>query len=245
MGFGWIQEAVAGFPGGSAVENLPAMQDMGVPSLGQKIPWRRKWQPTPVFLPGASQGQRRLAGHSPRGHTVHGVTQSTGSQRQDVAAKQQNQCPPRGLLPPAPSALRACASPGPPWRPASCPGLDTPGVPTLCSRQSRARPCSSRACLPFSCGLSSQAHVCLSLHEGSDRHRSELSPGDRDAAGQMCTGYQPAQLGARGGGPTPSSAMTRVPSPEEPCFHVYTRHRRVSVCLCPSLRKVSANPNEA
>ena len=30
-----------------------------------KIPWRRAWQPTPVFLPGASHGQRSLAGYSP------------------------------------------------------------------------------------------------------------------------------------------------------------------------------------
>ena len=28
-------------------------------------PWRRKWQPTPVFLPGKSLGQRSLAGYSP------------------------------------------------------------------------------------------------------------------------------------------------------------------------------------
>ena len=32
-----------------------------------KIPWRRKWQPTPVFLPGISHGQKSLAGYSPRG----------------------------------------------------------------------------------------------------------------------------------------------------------------------------------
>ena len=32
-----------------------------------KIPWRRKWQPTPVFLPGESQGQRSLEDYSPRG----------------------------------------------------------------------------------------------------------------------------------------------------------------------------------
>ena len=32
-----------------------------------KIPWRRKWQPTPVFLPGKSHGQRSLAGYSLRG----------------------------------------------------------------------------------------------------------------------------------------------------------------------------------
>jgi len=31
----------------------------------RKIPWRRKWQPIPVFLPGESRGQRSLAGYSP------------------------------------------------------------------------------------------------------------------------------------------------------------------------------------
>ena len=36
----------------------------GYPWVG-KIPWRRKWQPTPVFLPGESHGQRRRAGYSP------------------------------------------------------------------------------------------------------------------------------------------------------------------------------------
>jgi len=34
----------------------------------RKTPWRRKWQPTPVFLPGESHGQRSLAGYSPWGH---------------------------------------------------------------------------------------------------------------------------------------------------------------------------------
>ena len=34
----------------------------------RKVPWRRKWQPTPVFLPGESHGQRSLAGYSPWGH---------------------------------------------------------------------------------------------------------------------------------------------------------------------------------
>ena len=32
-----------------------------------KIPWRRKQQPTPVFLPGKSHGQRSLVGNSPWG----------------------------------------------------------------------------------------------------------------------------------------------------------------------------------
>ena len=33
----------------------------------RKIPWQRAWQPTPVFLPGESHGQRSLAGYSPWG----------------------------------------------------------------------------------------------------------------------------------------------------------------------------------
>ena len=36
-----------------------------VPSLGQKILWSKKSQPTPVFLPGKSRGQRSLVGYSP------------------------------------------------------------------------------------------------------------------------------------------------------------------------------------
>ena len=44
------------------------------PCVG-KISWRRKWQPTPVFLPGKSQGQRSLAGYSPRGRNKSDVTQ--------------------------------------------------------------------------------------------------------------------------------------------------------------------------
>ena len=33
-----------------------------------KMPWRKKWQPTPVLLLGKSHGQRSLVGYSPRGH---------------------------------------------------------------------------------------------------------------------------------------------------------------------------------
>ena len=40
-----------------------------------KIPWRRKWQPTPVFLPGESHGQRSLVGYSPWGRKVSGTTE--------------------------------------------------------------------------------------------------------------------------------------------------------------------------
>ena len=50
------------------VKNLPAVQETRVQSLVGKIPSRRAWQPTPVFLPGESHGQRSLAGYSPRSH---------------------------------------------------------------------------------------------------------------------------------------------------------------------------------
>ena len=43
----------------------------------RKIPWRRKWQPTPVFLPGKSYGQRSLAGYSPWGHKEYVMTEVT------------------------------------------------------------------------------------------------------------------------------------------------------------------------
>jgi len=37
-------------------------------SWTRKMPWRREWQPTPVFWPGESHEQRRMAGYSPRDH---------------------------------------------------------------------------------------------------------------------------------------------------------------------------------
>ena len=62
-----------GFPGGSVVKNLqsvcPCRRHGFHPWVG-KIPWRRKWQPTPVLLPGKSHEQRSLAGYSPWGLRV-------------------------------------------------------------------------------------------------------------------------------------------------------------------------------
>ena len=39
------------------------------------LPWRRKWQPTAVFLPGESHGRRSLAGYSPWGHRESDTTE--------------------------------------------------------------------------------------------------------------------------------------------------------------------------
>ena len=56
------------FAGGSVVKNLPAnagdLRCRLDPWVG-KIPWRRKWQPIPMFLSGESHGQRSLEGYSP------------------------------------------------------------------------------------------------------------------------------------------------------------------------------------
>ena len=41
------------------------------------IPWKRKWQPAPVFLPGESHGQRSLAGYSPWGCRELDTTEAT------------------------------------------------------------------------------------------------------------------------------------------------------------------------
>ena len=60
------------------VNNLPGkaedIRDSFSPWVG-KIPWRRKWQPTPVFLPEESHGQRSLVGSSPRGRKESNTTE--------------------------------------------------------------------------------------------------------------------------------------------------------------------------
>ena len=57
------------------VKNLPAMQETGVPSLGQEDLLGKKWQPTPVFLPGEFHRQRSLVGYSPWGHKESDTTE--------------------------------------------------------------------------------------------------------------------------------------------------------------------------
>ena len=65
-----------GFPGDSVAKNLSAMQGMQETSVCRRClipgscPWRRAWQPTPVFLLAEFQGQRSLAGYSSWGLRV-------------------------------------------------------------------------------------------------------------------------------------------------------------------------------
>ena len=43
----------------------------------EKIPWSRKWQPTPIFLPENYNGQRSLVGYRPKGHKESDMTKAT------------------------------------------------------------------------------------------------------------------------------------------------------------------------
>ena len=68
-----------GFPGGTSSKE-PIYRRHKRPGFNAwvgKIPWRRTWQPTPVFLPGESHGQRSLAGYSPKGHKESDATEVT------------------------------------------------------------------------------------------------------------------------------------------------------------------------
>ena len=72
----WVIWSTLGF---SVVKNLPAnagdSRDVGLIPRVRKIPWRRKWQPAPLFLPGESHGQWSLVGYSPWGHRESNVTE--------------------------------------------------------------------------------------------------------------------------------------------------------------------------
>ena len=55
--------------------NAGNIKDLGLSPRVGKIPWRRAWQPTPVFMPGKSQGQRSLEGYSLWGHKESDMTE--------------------------------------------------------------------------------------------------------------------------------------------------------------------------
>ena len=63
------------------VKNPPAnagnIRDMGLIPGSGRFPWRRAWQPTPVFLPGKFHGQRSLVGYSPWGCKESDMTEMT------------------------------------------------------------------------------------------------------------------------------------------------------------------------
>ena len=62
---------ISGFPGSaSSRESACKCRRCGFDPWIGKIPWNRKWQPTPVFLHGKFHGKRSLGGYSQWGHTV-------------------------------------------------------------------------------------------------------------------------------------------------------------------------------
>ena len=63
ISFTQTQGSVRAFLVAQTVKNLPVMQDIQVRCLVGKIPGRKEWQPTAVFLPGKFHGQRRV-GHN-------------------------------------------------------------------------------------------------------------------------------------------------------------------------------------
>ena len=67
------------FAGASLVaqrlKRLPGMRETQVRSLGWEDPLEKKWQPTPVLLPGESHGGRSLVGYNPWGHKESDTTE--------------------------------------------------------------------------------------------------------------------------------------------------------------------------
>ena len=63
------------FPLAQTVKNPPAMREIWFDPWVRKIPWRRKWQSTPLFLPEKSHGQRSLVGYSPWDHKQSDTTE--------------------------------------------------------------------------------------------------------------------------------------------------------------------------
>ena len=63
-----------GFPRDSVVKTPPANEEPPVQSLSREDPWRRKWQPIPVYLPGKSHRQRNLVGCDSWGSKVSDMT---------------------------------------------------------------------------------------------------------------------------------------------------------------------------
>ena len=57
--------------------NAGDIRDEGLIPEVRKIPWRRAWQPTPVFSPGEFHGQRSLVGYSPWGCKESDMTKVT------------------------------------------------------------------------------------------------------------------------------------------------------------------------
>ena len=67
-----LRQEIESFPGGASGKESACQcrrhKTCGFDPWVRKIPWKKAWQPTPVFMPGESHGQWSLVGWSPKGH---------------------------------------------------------------------------------------------------------------------------------------------------------------------------------
>ena len=77
----FMEVSLGGFPGGAIGKEPPCRcrryKRCGFDPWVEKIPWRRRWQPTQVFLHGESHGQRSLVSYSPLGHKESDTSEGT------------------------------------------------------------------------------------------------------------------------------------------------------------------------
>ena len=76
---GGLRKTVGHDLASQTVKRLSTMWETQVRSLGQEGPWRRKWQSTPVLLPGKSHGQRSLVDYSPWSRKELDMTERSSS----------------------------------------------------------------------------------------------------------------------------------------------------------------------
>ena len=129
------------------VKNPPAMQETRVSLWVGKIPWRREWQPTPVFLPGGSHGWRSLVGYSSwdgkESDTTERLTLHFPSRCLRTALTEQS----NGVCTGSQKQPTACSQPSPPSASSSQVGSDAWGMEPagLCADPD--------SCLKFMSGL--------------------------------------------------------------------------------------------
>ena len=100
-----------GFPGGPVSKASVCLQCRRPgfdPWIG-KIPWSRKWQPTPVFLPGESHRQKSLVDYSPRSHTESDTTEQQHTFEYETSKAKNNA---NGGFPGGPVVQNLCSNAG-------------------------------------------------------------------------------------------------------------------------------------
>ena len=143
---------------------LPAMWETWVQSWVGKILWRRKWQPTPVFLPGESHGQRNLVGYSPWGRKESDMTEWLSHTHTLVIT-------PRTTLQNWPEGIAAAMS----W--AAIPRRALPQSQELLSPNTELSSSAQNALPPDSCRVPSLGQPSAGFHSWAWSLQIKFSPG--------------------------------------------------------------------